>query len=92
MISGGSAGTDYLNSKTGQYGTNQAGRAATTGHELFGHGRSLSLGRTTTQHMDAIRTENLILRMMGKGDLQRDGTGHAQGTKITSPSLLPGFK
>jgi len=86
------SGNDYLNTATGQYGGNPVGRPATVGHELFGHGRSLSLGRSTTQHIDAIRTENLILRMMGKGGFQRDGTNHAQGTKISLPSSLPDFR
>jgi|GEM_PF-1912803 len=86
-----SSATDYYNSGTKSYGSNPAGRASTTGHEIFGHGRSSSLGRTTTQHQDAIRTENLILRVMGMGSVQRDGTNHADNSKVTDPSNLPDF-
>lgn len=86
------SGSDYLNSTTGAYGNNPAGRASTTGHEVFGHGRSLALGRgASAQHADAIRAENLILRVMGFGNIQRDGTSHADRTKVTNPSSLPGY-
>jgi RHS repeat-associated protein len=84
--------SDYFNSYTKSFQSNHAGRAATTGHELFGHGRSLRLGRSATQHSDAIRTENLILRMMGHGELQRTGANHAGGEPIPNPSGLPGFR
>ncbi len=71
------------------------GRAVTTGHELIGHGRSLSLGRGDAyQHFDAIQTENLILRVMGIHYI-RNGEDH--GNKISHGafpecSLLPGFR
>ena len=85
--------SDYLNSGTNSYVTNPAGRPSITGHELFGHGRSLALKRgATTQHADAIRTENLILRVMGHKDIQRDGTQHADFSKVSDPSKLPDYK
>lgn len=86
------SGTDYFDSKTGKYTNNPVGRVSTTGHELFGHGRSLSLGRDSQQQNDAIQTENLILRVMGKGTIQRDGTGHGNGSKVSNPSGIPGYK
>jgi len=85
------SGTDYFNTQTGKSTTNPVGRAATTGHELFGHGRSLSLGRESSQQSDAIQVENLILRVMGHGTVQRDGTGHGNGIKVTNPSGVPKF-
>ncbi len=85
-------GTDYINSLTNQPVNSPGGRAATTGHELFGHGRSLALGRSSSQHVDAVQTENLILRVMGNGNVQRNGTGHADGSRISNPSALPGFR
>jgi len=86
------SGTDYYNSDTKTMGNNPAGEPATVGHELFGHGRSLALGRTGSQQADAIQTENLILRVMGFGNVQRDGTGHGNGTKVDNPSALPGYQ
>jgi len=86
------SGTDYYNSDTKKMGNNPAGESATTGHELFGHGRSLALGRTGTQQADAIQTENLILRVMGYSNIQRDGTGHGDGTKVSNQSALPGYQ
>lgn len=69
------------------------GISVTTGHELFGHGRSLSLGRTSDvqQHIDAIQTENLILRMMG---IQYINTGidHGPRTIVPDPTALPAFR
>ena len=64
----------------------------TVGHELFGHGRSLALGRTTSQQTDAIQTENLILRVMGFGNIQRTGTGHGDGTPVANPSAFPSYQ
>lgn len=51
------------------------GRAVTVGHEIFGHGRPISLGRSVFQNQDAIQTENLILRLMGIPFIN-DGTSH----------------
>ena len=66
---------------------------STTGHEIFGHGRSLALKRgATAQHVDAVRTENLILRVMGYKNIQRDGTQHADRSKVAEPSKLPDYR
>lgn len=86
------AGTDYYNSDTKTSGDSPAGEPGTVGHELFGHGRSLALGRTSSQQADAIQTENLILRVMGFGNTQRDGTDHGNRTKVDNPSALPGYQ
>ena len=86
------SGSDYYNSDTKAYGNNPAGRSATTGHEIFGHGRPLALGRASSQQADAIRTENLILRVMGYGNIQRDGTDHGDRTPVTDQSKLPDFR
>ncbi len=69
------------------------GRSVATGHELFGHGRSLSLGRTSDvqQHIDAIQTENLILRMMGIQYIN-SGIDHGLRTIVPYPTALPGFR
>ncbi len=41
------------------------GRDVTTGREILGHGRSLATGfGDISQHVQSIRTENLILRNM----------------------------
>ncbi|MDE5555788.1 MAG: hypothetical protein K2J10_11495 [Muribaculaceae bacterium] len=55
-------------------------RAATLGHEVMGHGRTLRLGYTDSQsqHVVPIQVENLILRNMGI-PFYRDGTDHAPG-------------
>ena len=67
-------------------------RAVTTGHELFGHGRSLALGRgDENQHEDAVRLENLILRVMGIHYVN-DGRNHMTGEVIQNPSLLPNYR
>ncbi|MEM9859100.1 MAG: RHS repeat-associated core domain-containing protein [Bacteroidota bacterium] len=73
-------------------GDHNGDRSVTTGHELFGHGRSLGLGREDSQHIDAVRTENLILRVKGMGNRQRDGTNHGDRTKIKNPKALPDFR
>lgn len=68
------------------------GRPVTTGHEIIGHGRSLSIGRGShNQHFDAIQTENLILRVMG---IQYINTGakHAPDGAFPGCSLLPDFR
>ena len=68
------------------------GRAVTTGHEVIGHGRSLVVGRGhANQHMDAIQTENLILRVMGINYIN-NGSTHGPRTIIPNPSALPGFR
>ena len=52
----------------------------------------MALGRADGQHVDAIQVENLILRVMGRGHIQRDGSNHGQGTKISNASAIPSFK
>jgi hypothetical protein len=65
----------------------------TTLHEIVGHGRSLTLGRTgNVNNDDAIYFENLLLRIIGFGNIQRDGTKHADGHKIITPSKQPEFR
>lgn len=68
------------------------GRAVTTGHEIIGHGRSLSVGRgDQNQHVDAIQTENLILRVMGIPYINT-GADHAPNGAFPGCSLLPCFR
>lgn len=68
------------------------GRAVTTGHEILGHGRSLSVGRgDKNQHVDAIQTENLILRVMGMPYINT-GADHAPNGAFPGCSLLPSFR
>ena len=68
------------------------GRAVTTGHEIIGHGRSLSVGRgDQNQHVDAIQTENLILRIMGIPYINT-GADHAPNGAFPGCSLLPCFR
>ena len=71
-------------------------RAVVTGHEIFGHGRSLSLGRgDAMQHIDAVQTENLIRRIMGITEMF-DGVGHFNPTGEAVPLeiliQIPNFK
>ena len=68
------------------------GRAVTTGHEIIGHGRSLAVGRgDSNQHVDAIQTENLILRVMGIPYINT-GEKHAPNGAFPGCSLLPSFR
>lgn len=68
------------------------GRAVTTGHEIIGHGRSLSVGRgDQNQHVDAIQTENLILRVMGIPYINTCAD-HAPNGAFPGCSLLPCFR
>lgn len=69
-------------------------RPATLGHEIIGHGRSLTMGLTDSQsqHILPIQVENLILRNMGIQSF-RDGTDHAPlNTRIPTYMSLPNFK
>jgi hypothetical protein len=84
--------SDYFNSSSQKYVSNPAGRETTTLHEVFGHGRSLSVGRGDAhQHIDAISLENQVLRVMGHSTIQRDGTDHGTRVKISEPSKKPGY-
>lgn len=44
------------------------------------------------QHQDAIKLENLILRVMGHQTIQRDGIDHGPKTVISNASALPEYK
>jgi hypothetical protein len=85
------AGTDYLNSTTNTKGGNPAGTAGTAGHEVFGHGRFAATNGedASAHHVNAIRMENLILRVMGFGNTQRTGEAHGTKTVVTDASSLP---
>ena len=88
-----------VQTKTGTYSlimTNSElhplGISVTVGHELLGHGRSLALGRGhANQHMDAIQTENLILRVMGINFIN-NGINHGPRTVITNATEIPMFR
>lgn len=68
------------------------GRAVTAGHEIIGHGRSLSVGRgEQNQHVDAIQTENLILRVMGIPYINT-GENHVPNGAFQGCSILPSFR
>ena len=85
--------------KSGSYslifdgGEHKNGRAVTTGHEIFGHGRSYATGLGDEfQHVQAIRTENLILRVMGI-PFVNTGINHGkERTPVTNPTMLPAFR
>jgi RHS repeat-associated protein len=96
-VVGSIGGGGTVKTKNGTHTIIQEGSTATTrditsGHELFGHGRSLMLGRESTQHIDAVRTENLIHRVMGNPSQQIDGSQHFTGAKIIDPQKIPEFK
>ncbi|WP_367865792.1 hypothetical protein [Pedobacter sp. WC2423] len=91
-LSDADSGNGYINKESGENGFNPIGRALTFGHEVFGHGRSAVLGRLDSQHSDAIQLENLILRVMGKGNIQRDGSNHDNNTKISNASAIPSYR
>lgn len=73
-------------------GDHSYNRAVTTAHEILGHGRSWATGLGDSfQHFQAIRTENLVYRVMGV-PLINTGTDHMDGTPVPDPSLLPSFR
>ena len=83
---------DYYNN-LGKQVPNPLGRVLYVFHEVFGHGRSLSLGRgSDNQHGDAIRLENLVLRVAGFSNIQRNGEDHGPRTKIPNNSQLPDYR
>lgn len=66
-------------------------RAVTSFHEIFGHGiPSANKSSATINNINAIRTDNLVRRILNIKD-QRDGSNHAGG-KIENPSALPTVK
>lgn len=96
MADGGSGAT--VHTRNGSHsvivvdGIHPNGRAVTTGHEVLGHGRSWSAGfHENFQHVEAIRTENLILRVMGIPFINT-GINHGPKTIVPQPSLLPIFR
>ncbi len=65
-------------------------RAVTSGHEVFGHGiPSARRESDVNNNTNAIRTDNLIRRILGLP--QRDGSDHAGGSNggIVDPQKLP---
>ena len=93
---GGSGATTHLDN--GSYSViildeiHPNGRSVTTGHEVLGHGRSWAVGfQEEFQHVEAIRTENLILRVMGIPFINT-GIDHGPKTPVPQPSLLPKFR
>lgn len=85
------AGSDYLNSSTNERGGSPVGRPGTAGHEVFGHGRYAATNGEDAagHHVNAIRMENLILRVMGQGGIQRTGEDHGNKSAVPDPSKLP---
>lgn len=74
-------------------GEHPNGQAVTTGHEIIGHGRSWAMGfGDAHQHVQAIRTENLILRVMGIPFINTGINHGREKTIIPNPSLLPSFR
>jgi len=69
---------------------NNTERAVTSGHEVFGHGiPSARRESDVNNNTNAIRTDNLIRRILGLP--QRDGSDHAGGANggIVDPQKLP---
>ena len=83
---------DYVNALEKNV-PNPLGRASMSFHEVFGHGRPTALGRThEQQHTDAIRLENLTLRVSGYSSIQRTGLDHFSKTEVSDYSNLPDYK
>lgn len=65
-------------------------RSVTSGHEVFGHGIPAAKGLNPAENnANAIRTDNLIRRILRMP--QRDGSDHGgyQEGHITYPYILP---
>lgn len=83
---------DYVNALKENV-PNPLGRASMSFHEVFGHGRPTAIGRThEQQHTDAIRLENLTLRVSGYSSIQRTGLDHFNETEVSDYSNLPDYK
>jgi hypothetical protein len=72
---------------------------ATALHEFFGHGRPISIESPSTKHNqdDAILFENLVWRLLGKPEKQRNGIDHGDRVKTNIPipnhtTTLPSFR
>jgi hypothetical protein len=63
-------------------------------HEFFGHGRPLSIETPTSLHNqdDALLFENLVWRLLGMPENQRDGHDHANEQLLKDKSALPSFR
>lgn len=84
---------DYVNISTFENAPNPLSRASMSFHEVFGHGRPTAIGRThEQQHTDAIRLENLTLRVSGHSSIQRTGQDHFNKSKVSDYSNLPDYK
>ena len=84
---------DYFDNKSNSIGSNPGGRANISFHEVFGHGRSLAVGRgESNQHEDAILLENLVLRVMGYNNIQRTGADHAERAIIQNNTKSPEYE
>lgn len=94
IVKEGKVANDYFDNETKiASDNNPGGRAGITMHEVFGHGRSAMVrANDTFQHEDAIQLENLVLRIMGKGNVQRTGENHDKGQPIANVSQIPGYK
>ncbi|MFH6991773.1 hypothetical protein [Flavobacterium sp. FlaQc-48] len=68
---------------------------ATALHEFFGHGRPVSIESPSTKHNpdDAILFENLVWRLLGKPDKQKNGKNHDKFIVIPNyTTALPSFR
>lgn len=72
-------------------GNHSTCRAVTTGHEILGHGYLHSQGYSTAdyQYIEAIRTENMVLRVMGLPYVNDGRTHSMTDFPLLFPSLLP---
>jgi hypothetical protein len=66
-------------------------------HEFFGHGRPKSIETASTKHNqeDAILFENLVWRLLGKPEKQRNGNDHGNEPRRIIPNYttaLPSFR
>ena len=94
VVEGGKYANDYFNTAIkGYVMTNPGRRVGIMMHEVVGHGRSLALGRGAhNQHQDAIRLENMVLRVMGHGEVQRTGRDHGSREQIKNASQIPDYR
>lgn len=75
--------------------TNKKYDETTALHEFFGHARPKSIETATVKHNeeDAILFENLVWRLLGKPEKQRNGSDHSKGKIIPNYNTsLPSFR